>query len=163
MSGDTALVLSTGLGASTGPVSASSEVYVDVVKRSGLGWNVPLGFAANGTAAVPLSATFCYATAEIRDQQVTTSFVYGYVQPDVRSVEVDFASGQTLKDTSADGMFAVIQPGSDTGTAVRALDANGKVIHTVAIPTPRAGASSFPPSGRKSSGGGGISSFTCTP
>ena len=163
ISGNTAVVLSTGRAANPGPASGSSEVYVDVVKRSGLGWNVPLGFTSNGTTAVPPSATFCFATAEIYDQQNVTNLVYGYVrQPDVQKVEVDFSSGETLNDETGDGMFAVIQPMPDAGTTVRALDSNGSVIHTAAIPTPVPQPTPLPAS-KGVSGGGGISSFTCSP
>ncbi len=160
--GDTSLVLSTG---SPGQQSSAGEVYVDLVTRSGINWNIPLSFSAEGTFTVPQSAMLCYATAETFDQQNGTGFVYGYVRlPDVQSVEIDFTSGQTLQDRSGDGMFAVAHPAHDSSTALRALDGNGAVLHTVAMPTPRA--TMPPPRGKRGSSGssgGSVSSFICTP
>lgn len=158
-SGDTTVVLST---RNSGLQSSSGEIYVDFVTRDGINWNVPLSFSADGTASVPQGAVLCYATAEIFEQQDTSTFVYGYVRsPDVQSVEVDFTSGQVLADQSGDGMFAVVRPGSDPGTKLRAIDAKGAVIHTVAMPTPRG--SSLPSRGNRPSGGGSMSSFQCSP
>jgi hypothetical protein len=158
-SGNTTVVLST---KNSGLQSSSGEVYVDFVTRNGINWNVPLSFSADGIASVPQGAALCYATAEMFEQQNASTFGYGYVRlPDVQSMEVDFTSGQVLTDQSGDGMFAVVRPGSDPGTKLRAIDAKGAVIHTVAMPTPRA--SSLPPRGNRASGGGSMSSFECSP
>lgn len=159
-SGNTSVVLATDPAAS----ARRGEVYVDFVIRSGLGWNVPLSFTTDGTVSVPPSAVLCYATAEVYDKQGASTFVYGYVrQPDAEKVEIDFSSGQMLEDKSGDGMFAVIQPSSDAGTTIRALDGSGNVIHSVAISAPRPRPSLFPAPTRRGSGGGRVTSFTCTP
>lgn len=113
--------------------TAQSQMFnVDIVIMDGGGWNISSRSGEEGSASPPSSSLVCGGIEEGSDKLGYYMIVSGRVRlPDVASVEVDFASGQIMKDPTGDGMFAVIRDKKDNPTKLRLLDANGKEVHSV--------------------------------
>jgi|GEM_PF-5700987 len=136
---------------------------VDIVIMDRGGWNTSSGQSESGSSTPPSPSLVCTSIAIGSDNLGYYTIVSGRVRlPDVASVEVDFTSGQTLKDATGDGMFAAIRDKADNPTELRLLDANGKEVHSVDLsqyaPPPVPGGPSHP-----AGGGSSLQTIGCSP
>lgn len=137
-SGRRAVVLSTETMTTPGQPSPGQVFSIDIITMDSGGWT-SLGTSSQGGTGLTSSpiapALMCGGMDLGVDNLGAYSIVYGRVrQPDVAAVEIDFISGTTLKDTTGDGLFAVIVSKPDTPTKLRLLNANGQTIHSVTLP-----------------------------
>src|SRR5205814_1088636 len=112
--GNRAVVISTD-NAAAGPGSSQASgtqwVYTDFVTQQRGCWfsNASSEDDVNPTVTAP--SLVCPSTERGSDSLGDYSILYGRVRvPDVASVEVVFSGGQTLTDTTGDGIFAVMVP-----------------------------------------------------
>ncbi len=113
----------------------SSPVHmfgVDVHRNPTANIGLSGGSAGEEGAIMPNSALLCHGVALGNNY----SIVFGRVKlPDVAAVEADFANGQTSRDETKDGVYAVIERAGTMPTNVRALDSAGQVLYQSSIPS----------------------------
>ncbi|MDQ3927551.1 MAG: hypothetical protein M3328_00230 [Chloroflexota bacterium] len=115
--------------------SPTHRFVVQHVTRDPQGWQTEGGGDSDERPNVSPPSLVCGQVTMGNDGGGSYTAVTGRVkQPDVASLEVDFTSGETITDTTADGMFAVILSRSDPPTEVRLIDGEGHLIHTVVPP-----------------------------
>ncbi|MDQ5823561.1 MAG: hypothetical protein M3441_05025 [Chloroflexota bacterium] len=104
------------------------------VGKGSRGWETE-SFSSDERISVPGGSLVCGTITMGNDGVGSFTVVTGQVrQPDVAGLEVDLSSGETITDTTTDGMFAAIVPRSDPPLELRLLDDQGQVIHTVVPP-----------------------------
>lgn len=108
-----------------------------VVGQGALGWRARSG-ATSGREGVPDAARlidFSFNTSG--NAGVPTTIVYGQVlAPEVAAVEATFDTGETVRDAVADEIFALAGRGAQAVCEVRALAADGRVLHTDSLRPP---------------------------
>jgi hypothetical protein len=128
---DGAIVLYTTVRDSPGRSSPVHMFGVDI-QRNPTG-NVAFGggSASEKGAIMPNGALLCHGVALGNNY----SIVFGRARlPDVAAVEADFANGQTSRDETRDGVYAVIEHAGTMPTNVRALDSGGQILYQSSIP-----------------------------
>src|SRR5205807_845257 len=121
----------------TGQAPGTRAVYTDFVIQDNSGWFADQTSEDDVSPTVTPPSLVCASTQKGTDSLGDYSILYGRVRvPDVASVEVKFSGGVILTDTTGDGIFAVMVPSLQEPSNLRLLDANGKTLHMVSMPTP---------------------------
>jgi hypothetical protein len=164
IAGRRAVVFSTETAAMPSKASQTQMFNADIVVMDMGGWHPSSSQGLEGSASPPLPSLVCGGISIGSDSLGYYTIVSGRVRlPDVASVEVDFTSGQTLKDTTGDGMFAAIRDKMDNPVELRLLDANGQKVHSINLsqyappPVPRG------PAQAVTAGGSSFQTIECSP
>jgi hypothetical protein len=128
---DGAVVLYTTVGGIPGRSSTVHMFGVEVHRNPKGNIGFRGGSASEKGAIMPASALLCHGVALGSHY----SIVFGRAKlPDVAAVEADFANGNTSRDETNDGVYAVIESAGTLPTNVRALDSNGNVLYQSSLP-----------------------------
>jgi len=112
-------------------VTPSRRFACRVLKRDGNGWQLTNGGGgtANNTVPPPEALVQYVISTPTGDDGSRSAIVCGQVlSPKVAAVEATFDNKQTLRDTTADGVFALLLPGASSVGEVRILGANNQVL-----------------------------------
>ena len=132
--GDRAVVFALETRTKRGQTSPTQAFVANQAWKESSGWHSAGGFS-DDRAGVLAPSLVCGSVTMGNDGGGSFTAVTGRVRlPDVAAVEVDFSSGETITDTTADGLFAAIVPRSDPPDELRLLDGKGRVIHTAVPP-----------------------------
>lgn len=131
--GNRAVVFAMQTSTRRGQTSPTQEFVAHTAWKESWGWD-SMGGDHDDRPGVFAPSLVCGSVAMGNDSGGSYTAVTGRVRlPDVAGIEVDFSSGDTITDTTADGLFAAIVPRADPPDELRLLDDKGRVIHT-AIP-----------------------------
>jgi hypothetical protein len=112
-------------------VTPSRRFACRVLKRDGNGWRLTNGGGGTANNTVPpKEALVQYViSTPTGDNGNRSAIVCGQVlSPKVAAIEATFDNKQTLRDTTADGVFGLLLPGASSVSQVRILGANNQIL-----------------------------------
>jgi hypothetical protein len=117
----------------TSPVgkAAAGAGCIDITIDQGAGWNSWNSDCGEFDAPITAPTLACGLIVSGSDPFGKSTIVAGLVlTTTVAAVELTFASGQIITDSTADGAFAVLRPAVDQPTTMRLFDKNNSAIYT---------------------------------
>jgi hypothetical protein len=100
-----------------------------VVSLTGGGWEMSGGGTGDSAPGQWGEQWLSYRLGSTNRPTGREAFFYGQtLAPQVAAVEATFSNGQTLRDHSTDGVFALRSEGANAPCRVRVLNANGELL-----------------------------------